>query len=151
MVAKASSFDVVSGGELFRVQQAGAETSKVIFAGVGKTDDEIRYALNADILRVNEEAQKFVRSMDDAGKVVAAICHAPWLLVSAGLVGGKTLTSYPTLRDDIDNAGGQWVDREVVTDGNWITSRKPDDVPAFNRETMSAIQHSLSAARANGS
>jgi len=97
-------------------------------------------AMNADFLRVDEQAQQFVRAMDHAGKTVAAICHAPWLLVSAGLTKGKTLTSYPTLRDDIANAGGSWVDEEVVVDGNWVTSRKPDDLPAFNREAMSMLE-----------
>ena len=87
-------------------------------------------------LRTEPVAQEFVRAMNDSGKVVAAICHAPWLLVSAGLVNGKTMTSYPSLRDDIENAGGSWVDKEVVVDGNWVTSRKPDDLPAFNRETI---------------
>ncbi len=97
-------------------------------------------ALNADFLRAEPAAQEFVRAIDEAGKVVAAICHAPWLLVSAGLVGGKTITSYPTIRDDIENAGGTWVDEEVRVDGNWVTSRKPDDLPAFNREAMALIE-----------
>ena len=98
--------------------------------------------MNADLLRTNTEAQEFVRSIDRAGKVVAAICHAPWLLVSAGMTEGKTLTSYHTLRDDIENAGGSWVDEEVVVDGNWVTSRKPDDLPAFNREAMELLRQS---------
>ena len=107
-------------------------------------------ALNADFLRMDGEARRFVQAMDQDGKVIAAICHAPWLLVSAELVAGKTLTSYPTLQDDIRNAGGEWVDREVVTDGNWITSRKPDDLPAFNREAMAAVERSLQATAGHG-
>jgi deglycase len=87
--------------------------------------------VNADRLRVDADARTFVTEMLDAGKPVAAICHAPWTLVEAGLVKGRTLTSYPSLRTDIRNAGGKAVDDEVVVDGNLITSRNPDDLPAF--------------------
>jgi protease I len=87
---------------------------------------------NADKLRMVDKAQEFVRRFDKAGKPIAVICHAPWLLVSAGLVEGRTLTSYYTLQDDIRNAGATWVDRELVEDGNWVSSRNPDDLPAFN-------------------
>jgi len=87
--------------------------------------------VNADHLRIDKMAQAFVQDMVDDKKPVAAICHAPWLLVSSGLVDGKRLTSYPTLADDIRNAGGVWVDEEVVQDGWLITSRRPDDLPAF--------------------
>lgn len=89
-------------------------------------------ALNADALRIVPEAQQFVRTIQEAGKPIAVICHGPWLLVSAGLVRGRTLTSYRTIQDDIRNAGGKWVDREVVVDGNWVSSRQPGDLPAFN-------------------
>lgn len=88
--------------------------------------------VNADKLRMDEDARRFVRAMLKAGKPVAAICHAPWLLVSAGLVRDMQLTSYYTLQDDIRNAGGSWQDKEVVVDGTLVTSRKPDDLPAFN-------------------
>ena len=90
-------------------------------------------ALNADAMRMVPEVQAFLREMQDAGKPLAVICHAPWELVSAGLVRGRTLTSYHTLQDDIRNAGGHWVDQEVVEDGNWVSSRQPADLPAFNR------------------
>ena len=93
-------------------------------------------ALNADFLRVQPKAQEFVREFDRQGKPMAVICHAPWLLVSAGLVRGRTLTSYHTIQDDIRNAGGSWQDREVVRDRNWVTSRQPGDIPAFNREMV---------------
>ena len=93
-------------------------------------------ALNADALRVYGPAQDFVRRIDETDRPIAAICHAPWLLVSAGLVSGRTLTSYHTLRDDIRNAGGRWLDVEVVRDRNWVTSRGPRDLPAFNREMI---------------
>jgi protease I len=91
-------------------------------------------ALNADKLRMETEAREFVQQHDAGGKPIAAICHAPWLLVSAKLVKGRRLTSYYTLQDDIRCAGGEWEDREVLVDRNWVTSRKPDDIPAFNRE-----------------
>jgi protease I len=90
-------------------------------------------ALNADFMRVVPEVQAFLREMQDAGKPFSVICHAPWELVSAGLVRGRTLTSYHTIQDDIRNAGGHWVDQEVVEDGNWVSSRQPSDIPAFNQ------------------
>lgn len=93
-------------------------------------------ALNADHLRVEPKAQDFVRSFERAGKPIAVICHGPWLLVSAGLVEGRTLTSYHTIRDDIRNAGGEWRDEEVVRDRNWVSSRQPSDIPAFSREML---------------
>lgn len=93
-------------------------------------------ALNADALRVEAAAQKFVQEMDRAKKPIAFICHAPWLLVSAGLVKGRTLTSYHTIQDDLRNAGAKWVDKEVVRDGNFVSSRQPTDIPAFNREML---------------
>ena len=96
--------------------------------------------VNADVLRTNEAAQKFAQAIDGAGKPVAVICHGAWLLVSAGLAAGRTLTSWPSLKDDLRNAGATWVDREVVCDGNWTSSRKPDDLPAFNRELIAALQ-----------
>lgn len=98
--------------------------------------------VNADHLRVEEAAQDFVRDMAEAGKPVAAICHGPWLLVSAGLVEDRILTSYHTLQDDIENAGGTWVDEEVQVDGNFITSRKPNDIPVFIQAIATALQES---------
>ena len=94
-------------------------------------------ALNADALRAVDEAQDFVREIDGSAKPIAVICHAPWLLISAELVKGRTLTSYYTIQDDVRNAGAEWVDREVVRDKNWVSSRQPSDIPAFNREMIS--------------
>ena len=94
-------------------------------------------ALNADALRAVDEAQDFVREIDGAAKPIAVICHAPWLLISAELVKGRTLTSYHTIQDDVRNAGAEWVDKEVVRDKNWVSSRQPSDIPAFNREMIS--------------
>jgi protease I len=95
--------------------------------------------VNADHLRMNKKAADFVRAMFMANKPVAAICHAPWVLISSGIVKNHTLTSYFTIQDDLRNAGANWVDQEVVVDGNLITSRKPDDVPAFNRAIFQAL------------
>jgi len=89
-------------------------------------------ALNADTIRVHPRAQEFVREMNQSGKPIAFICHAPWLLVSAGLAKDRSMTSYHTIQDDIRNAGGTWQDEEVVRDKNWVSSRQPSDIPAFN-------------------
>ena len=86
---------------------------------------------NPDALRLDDDAVSFVRRFVESGKPVAAICHAPWTLVEADAVNGRRLTSWPSLRTDLANAGATWVDEELVTDGNLITSRKPDDLPAF--------------------
>ena len=96
--------------------------------------------INGDALRLNEDAQQWAASFLEQGKPVAAICHAPWLLVSADVVEGRRLTSWPTLQDDIRNAGGEWVDQKVVVDDNLITSRKPDDLPAFCEAIIGALQ-----------
>lgn len=95
--------------------------------------------INADLLRVVESATDFVQEIYNADKPVAAICHAPWVLISAGLAEGHTMTSYPTLREDIENADGIWVDKEVVVDGTIITSRNPDDIPAFSQAIIEAL------------
>jgi protease I len=99
-------------------------------------------AVNADNLRMDGDVQEWVRSYLSAGKPVAVICHAPWVLVSAGVAEGMKLTSWPTIQDDLKNAGANWVDAEVVVDGNLITSRKPDDIPAFNEAIISALSAS---------
>jgi protease I len=96
-------------------------------------------ALNADALRVNEDAQKFVVAIDRAQKPLAAICHAPWLLINANVVNGRALTSYHTIQADLVNAGASWSDEKVVRDRNWVSSRKPDDIPAFNKEFIALL------------
>ena len=101
--------------------------------------------VNADTIRVVPEVQDFLRAMQDAGKPFAAICHAPWELVSAGLVRGRTLTSYHTIQDDIRNAGGAWVDQAMIADGNWVTSRQPGDLPAFIRGMIALFSRSAAA------
>ena len=92
--------------------------------------------MNPDKLRINERAIQFIRHFVDAGKPIAAICHGPWPLIDAGAVKGRKVTSWPSLRTDLTNAGAQWVDQEVVTDRGLVTSRKPDDIPAFNRKMI---------------
>jgi protease I len=98
-------------------------------------------ALNADKLRAEPKVLEFIRAMDRAKKPMAVICHAPWELASANLVRGRTLTSYHTIQDDLRNAGANWVDQEVVVDGNLVTSRQPSDIPAFNREMIRLFAH----------
>lgn len=99
--------------------------------------------VNADTLRIVPQVQDFAREFEDIGKPIAAICHAPWILISAGLVRGRTLTSYATIADDIRNAGGHWVDDAVVVDSNWVTSRQPDDIPQFNEAMLALFEHAL--------
>ncbi|MDX6259293.1 MAG: protease, partial [Kribbellaceae bacterium] len=94
---------------------------------------------NPDALRTDETAVQFVKAFVDSGKPVAAICHAPWTLIEADVVRGKTVTSWPSLQTDLRNAGAAWVDETVATDGNLITSRNPDDLPAFNKALLDAI------------
>ncbi len=131
--------------------QAFRHDEKSITVPVDRTLDSVRPedydglllpggTMNADTIRVEPSVQQFVRAFAEAGKPMAAICHAPWVLVSAGLIKGRTLTSYKTIQDDIRNAGGNWIDREVVVDGMLVTSRQPSDIPAFNRELISLLK-----------
>jgi protease I len=92
--------------------------------------------MNPDHLRKDQRAMRFIRDFFEAGKPVAAICHAPWSLVEAGVARGRTMTSYESIRTDLENAGASWVDREVVVDSGLVTSRNPDDLPAFNRKMV---------------
>jgi protease I len=104
--------------------------------------------INPDTLRTNKLALEFVRRFFAAGKPVAAICHAPWVLIDAGLVKGRTLTSWPAIQTDVKNAGGDWVDREVVVDHGLVTSRNPDDIPAFNAKMIEEFQEGIHKAQA---
>ena len=92
--------------------------------------------MNPDKLRINPKAIAFIKHFVDSGKPIAAICHGPWPLIDAGGVKGRKITSWPSLKTDLTNAGAQWVDQEVVTDRGLVTSRKPDDIPAFNRKMI---------------
>jgi protease I len=94
---------------------------------------------NPDTMRTNEDAVRFVRDFVESGKPTAAICHAPWMLVEADVARGRRLTSFWSIETDVRNAGGNWVDEEVVVDGNLVTSRNPDDLPAFNRALLEQL------------
>jgi protease I len=120
---KADTFDVDA-----TVEEASADDydALVLPGGVG----------NPDALRMDQNAVAFVRGFFEQGKPVAAICHAPWLLIEAGVVRDRTVTSWPSLQTDLRNAGATWVDEEVVVDGALVLSRKPDDLPSFNRELV---------------
>ncbi|MDF9715988.1 type 1 glutamine amidotransferase [Nocardioides sp. ChNu-153] len=140
-----------SGQEIQAVEGDTEKTRKIAVDGAfGDVDVATIDALvvpggtvNADTIRTDATAQQLVTSALEAGKPTAVICHGPWLLVSAGLVEGRRLTSFPSLADDVRNAGGDWVDEEVVVDGDLITSRNPGDLPAF----VGAIASALSAGR----
>jgi protease I len=105
--------------------------------------------MNPDHLRMSRPAVSFVREFAQSGKPVAAICHGPWTLIEAGVAKGHAMTSWPSLQTDLTNAGANWVDREVVTDANFITSRKPEDIPAFSQAIVQTIVQSSSLARAS--
>ena len=97
--------------------------------------------MNPDSLRMQPRAVAFVKSFFDAGKPVGAICHGPWTIVESGAARGHRMTSWPSLKTDIQNAGADWVDAEVVVDDNLVTSRKPDDIPAFNQKMIEEFSH----------
>lgn len=101
---------------------------------------------NPDALRMNENAVAFVKAFVESGRPVAAICHAPWTLIEADVVRGRQVTSWPSLQTDLRNAGADWVDEELVVDGNLITSRKPDDLPAFIGALLEALNHGVTSA-----
>jgi protease I len=101
--------------------------------------------VNGDAIRLDAKAQSFVKEADRAKKPIAVICHGGWLPISAGIVAGRTMTSWPSLQDDVRNAGGTWVDQQVQIDGNLISSRKPDDLPAFNEALIDALAKTRAA------
>jgi protease I len=102
--------------------------------------------INPDKLRMDKNAVSFIKQFVESGKPVAAICHGPWGLIEAGVVKGKTMTSWPSVHTDLINAGANWVDKEVVQDGNIITSRKPEDIPAFSNKLIEALTQPLTKA-----
>lgn len=99
--------------------------------------------MNPDLMRINEDCVNFARSFFEAGKPVAAICHGPQLLIEAGVVKGKTMTSYPSIKTDLVNAGASWVDKEVVVDNGLVTSRSPKDLPAFNKKLVEEFREGI--------
>ncbi|GAA1569190.1 type 1 glutamine amidotransferase domain-containing protein [Kribbella sancticallisti] len=129
------TFDHLTASEKFPVNQAVGDVSVEDFAALVLPGG----VANPDALRTDEKAVGFVKSFVDSGKPVAAICHAPWTLIEADVVRGRTVTSWPSLQTDLRNAGAEWTDETVVTDGNLITSRKPDDLPAFTKTLLEAL------------
>ncbi len=138
--------------------QAFRHNDKGIMVNVDKTLDQVQPdqydalllpggALNADQLRMEPKVRAFIQGVQNSGKPMAVICHAPWELISAGLAKGRTLTSYHTIQDDLRNAGANWVDQEVVEDGNLVTSRQPSDIPAFNAAMLRLFARVPSGAR----
>ena len=124
--------DHMDKGETFAVDRAVSKASASDYDGLVLPGG----VANPDFLRMDEDAVAFVRDFVEAGKPVGAICHGPWTLVEADVVRGKTLTSFPSLQTDIRNAGGEWVDEEVHVENGLVTSRKPDDIPAFNAKIV---------------
>lgn len=147
---------------VLRLREEGAEV-RIVGTGQGEYTSKLGYPAKADVAAADVRAAdldaviipggyapdymrrdaamvRLVREAFQQGKIVAAICHAGWMLVSAGILRGKTATCYPSIKDDVTNAGATYVDREVVRDGNLITSRRPDDLPAFCREVIAALQ-----------
>jgi protease I len=102
--------------------------------------------MNPDKLRMQPKAVQFVKSFFEEGKPVAAICHAPWTIIEAGIAKGRRMTSWPSLKTDLQNAGAEWVDQEMVLDSNMVTSRKPDDIPAFNKGMIELFMKSRKVA-----
>jgi protease I len=129
-------FNHYDKADTFRVDRAVGDVSPddydalVIPGGVG----------NPDTMRLDESAVQFVRDFFHSGKPMGAICHAPWMLVEADVARGRTMTSFWSIKTDVKNAGGDWVDEQVVVDGNLVTSRNPDDIPAFNEKLLELIE-----------
>ena len=128
-------FNHLDKGDRFPVDKAVADAREADYDGLVLPGG----VANPDFLRTDPDAVRFVRSFYDAGKPIAAICHGPWTLVEAGVVRGRTLTSWPSLKTDIENAGGTWVDEEVHVDQGLVTSRKPGDLPAFSAKTIEEV------------
>ena len=129
-------WDETNWGDKFKVDITLDQTSAESFDGLVLPGGQI----NPDLLRVEDKAIQFIKDFANSHKPIAAICHGPWTLIEAGLVEGKKMTSFPSIKTDLINAGANWVDEEVVEDGNIITSRNPDDIPAFNQAFIKALE-----------
>jgi protease I len=143
-------FEHLDKGETFEVDRPVADADASEYDGLVLPGG----VANPDFLRTDRDAVGFVRGFFDQGKPVAAICHGPWTLVEAGVVRGRTLTSFPSIKTDIENAGGSWVDEEVHVDAGLVTSRKPDDLPAFGEKLAEEIcegRHERQALQTAGS
>jgi len=126
------AFNHLDKAEAFEVDRAVGDADVADYDGLVLPGG----VANPDTLRTHEEAVAFVRGFFEAGKPVGVICHGPWTLIEAGVVGGRTLTSWPSLQTDLRNAGAEWIDEEVVTDNGLVSSRNPDDLPAFNAKIV---------------
>ena len=129
------AFEHLDKADTFPVDQVVADADPAVYDALVLPGG----VANPDALRMDDDAVQFVRQFVESGRPVAAICHAPWVLAEAGVVSYRRLTSWPSLRTDLRNAGAEWVDEEVVVDGNLITSRKPDDLPAFCQALEDAL------------
>lgn len=129
------AFNHLEPADTFPVDQTVAEADAGDFAGLLLPGG----VANPDALRLDQGAVDLVRAFSDAGRPIAAICHAVWMLVEADVLTGRTVTSFPSLQTDVRNAGGTWVDEEVVVDAHLVTSRKPDDLPAFDRAFLDLL------------
>ena len=132
---RVQAFNHLDKGDTFDVDAVVADADPETYDGLVLPGG----VANPDALRLDEDAVAFVRAFMEADRPVAAICHAPWTLIEANVVGGRRLTSWPSLHTDLVNAGADWVDEEVVVDGRLVTSRKPDDLPAFNEAMVEAF------------
>jgi protease I len=135
-------WDQKDWGDSVKVDKTVDEVSAADFDGVLLPGGQ----MNPDILRMNDTVIDLVRQFNRSGKPIAAICHAPWLLIEADIVQGKTVTAWPSLRTDLKNAGANVVDKEVAEDGNLITSRKPDDIPAFSKAMIGQLNKAMADA-----
>jgi protease I len=141
---KIQGFDHLDKGELYRVDKHVSQAEVEDYDGLVLPGG----VANPDFLRADEDAVRFVKRFFEAGKPVGVICHGPWTLVEAGVVKGRKLTSWPSLKTDILNAGGNWVDEEVVVDAGLVSSRKPDDLPAFCAKILEEFAEGEHAAQA---
>ncbi len=132
---KVQAFEHLDKADTFPVDATFAEADAADYDGLVLPGG----VANPDALRMDEDAVAFIKGFFESGKPVAAICHAPWTLVEADVVRGRKVTSWPSLQTDLRNAGAEWQDSEVVVDGNLVTSRKPDDLPAFNKAAVAAF------------
>jgi protease I len=134
-------FDHLDKGQTFHADKAVSTADPTDYDGLVLPGG----VANPDFLRANEDAVRFVRTFFEQGKPVGAICHGPWMLVEAGVVDGRKVTSWPSIKTDLVNAGAQWVDEEVVADRGLVTSRKPDDLPAFNAKLVEEFAEGVHA------
>lgn len=135
-LGKIKGWDKIEWGDSFYVDKLVTDAQVQDYVGLVLPGG----VMNPDSLRINEDVISFVKHFYQSGKPIAAICHGPWTLIEAGVVSGKTMTSWPSLKTDLRNAGANWVNEQVVVDKGLITSRKPDDIPLFNSKMIDEFQ-----------